>query len=155
MESTRVKFNLRGTVFETTTTTIQKSEFLCALVSGKFSPPDDDGSYFIDKSAKLFDRVLNYLSNVNYPYPEKYKSELDFYCINYDEEELHKNPQDKIVELEEAKLEIEQGKLKIESTKHKMDKMEKKKCIRDGCLDNTYQEKYSDTVWWVCSKHRN
>ena len=85
----RFKFNLRGTIFETTKETIEKSEFLRALINGKFSPPDDNGAYFIDRSAKLFDKVLNFLSDPNYEFNMKNKHELDFYCVNYEENDLY------------------------------------------------------------------
>ena len=36
-----------------------------------------------NRSAKLFKHVLNYMRDSDYPYPEKYKSELDYYEIEY------------------------------------------------------------------------
>jgi hypothetical protein len=63
-QSRRVKLNIGGIRFETTldTVTREKPTFLSSLVDGLFmQEPEEDGSYFIDRSPRYFDIVLDYL----------------------------------------------------------------------------------------------
>ena len=42
-------------------------------------------------STKIFVHVLNFLRDPNYPYPQKYYSELDYYLIKYTYAHLYNN----------------------------------------------------------------
>jgi len=58
----RVKLNIGGLRFETSTDTLQKSDWFGALMSGKFDvQADEDGYLFIDRDGTHFGIILNYL----------------------------------------------------------------------------------------------
>jgi hypothetical protein len=77
-----VKFNVGGQIFETTTSTIQRSHYLRTLINGQFSE-NINTTIFIDRSARLFEHVLCFLRNPEYDYPSKHRSELDFYGVEH------------------------------------------------------------------------
>jgi len=171
----RFTFNLRGKKFTTTHDTIQKSEYLKALVSGKFSPPDEDGSYFIDRDSKLFREVLKFITMKDYLFEKKYKDELDFYAIEYSDNQLHDNNQIliniqkylnagfcKLLDVEIANNELLKELIKISTEKGTIDreklnieKKEKKLCLYDGCIMHVVKElEYSKIIfYYYCNKH--
>jgi len=58
--STKITLNVGGTYYCATAATLAKSEMLSAYASGRW-PKDEDGDYFIDKSASKFSYVMKYL----------------------------------------------------------------------------------------------
>eukprot|EP00160_Parvularia_atlantis_P000519 Unigene10422_Nuclearia_a/m.31858 Unigene10422_Nuclearia_a/g.31858 ORF Unigene10422_Nuclearia_a/g.31858 Unigene10422_Nuclearia_a/m.31858 type:complete len:225 (-) Unigene10422_Nuclearia_a:95-769(-) len=68
--SQRVVFNVGGTRFETTAVTVAKhpGSMLAAMVSGTWATTADaDGSFFIDRSPKYFELILDYLRTDELP----------------------------------------------------------------------------------------
>ena len=60
---------------------ILKSEYFNCLF---LDNPELDklDSIYIDRSPHIFKHILAYIRDQSYPYPEKYKSELDYFLIN-------------------------------------------------------------------------
>jgi hypothetical protein len=81
-----IHFNVGGTLFSCYESTIQKSSKLWTVKqSVKFIDRINSEVIFIDRSAKIFEHVLNYLRDPTYLYPKKYLSELQYYNVTYDE----------------------------------------------------------------------
>lgn len=77
-----IKLNVGGKIFETTRSTLCKSQYFDILLSGKFNDTQKD-VIFIDRDSDIFKHVLRLLRNPLYEYPRKYNSELDYYMIDY------------------------------------------------------------------------
>jgi len=75
-----IKLNVGGTVFETTKDSLKNSTYLTSFIE-RWTKSNE--AIFIDRSPKIFEHVLAYLRDFNYPYPDKYSYELDFYGIKY------------------------------------------------------------------------
>lgn len=75
-----IRLNVGGQIFETTKETLLFSDYFKAFLTNW----THDKEIFIDRSPKLFEHVLCLLRDPSYPYPKKYKGELDFYQIKYD-----------------------------------------------------------------------
>lgn len=123
-----VKVNVGGTIFETTKDTLCRAP----LFKNLFDDVNDESVIFINRSAKLFTHVLALLIDNAYPYPKKYKNELDYYLIEYNDDSFH----DKLTLLEE----------KMNKIDDKLDGIDKKimVCFRDfisnNCCDDCGQE---------------
>lgn len=87
--SDMITFNVGGKVFVTTKSTIARSCFLSALVSGKYAESMSTPG-FIDRSPKGFVHILDFLRDVNYKVVERYQYELDYYGIDYKEENIYR-----------------------------------------------------------------
>ena len=74
-----VTINVGGTNFETTVSTLRKSQYLDRIISNEWNA--DNKPIKIDRSAVLFGHVLSFLRNPDYPYPRKHVGELDFYAV--------------------------------------------------------------------------
>ena len=83
MKNETIKFNVGGTLFETTFGTIKHSSFLNALCDIKWG--ENKEPIFIDRDSKHFKHVLAFLRDYRYPFPLKLYYELDFYGIKYNE----------------------------------------------------------------------
>jgi BTB/POZ domain len=63
--SKRVKLNVGGQLFETSTSTLTSVEgsYFHSLLSGRWAAPhaDNDGSYFIDRNPNMFHYILDFL----------------------------------------------------------------------------------------------
>jgi len=179
IEVKRFVFNVGGTKFMTTPTTIERSEYLKTLVSGKFSPPDEDGSYFIDRNPKLFEQVLEFLRNPGSQIKSKYKKELDFYCIDYTENDVYDHKEtyrmklsdninslndklDMLIKLEKENNnnnkinkinETDKINALITKEKHVMEKREKGLCLYPGCINKGYEMGNKIQVW-CCIQHK-
>ncbi len=68
--TTIIKLNVGGTFFDTTETTLQGSDFFKALLKNSQSMTKGaesiDGRYFVDRSGKAFEHVLNLLRDPEY-----------------------------------------------------------------------------------------
>ena len=78
-----VRLSVGGVLFETTKDTLSRSTYFNSLFN-RWNNNLDNKPYFIDRSGKLFEHILGYLRNPEYPYPWKHYAELDFYGIEYD-----------------------------------------------------------------------
>jgi BTB/POZ domain len=62
--ATRLVLNVGGQRFETSRTTLSKSPFFATYFSKRWdTKPDSDGSYFIDRSPRSFEYILEFLRN--------------------------------------------------------------------------------------------
>lgn len=77
-----IKLNVGGKIFETTRSTLCKSQYFDILLSGKFNDTQKD-VIFIDRDSGIFKHVLRLLRDPLYEYPRKYNSELDYYMIDH------------------------------------------------------------------------
>ena len=110
--------NVGGKIFETTRHTLTLSSYF----NSYFSRWNSQSIIFIDRSYKLFEHVLAYLRNPNYPFPVQHKDELDFYGINHDFGDY----KDQLSQLEEEIKRLK-GCLQTGS----------KPCKNDGCNNST------------------
>merc|ERR1719242_2127755 len=87
-----VNLNVGGAKFATTKSTLQKSGYFKALLSGKFGDKLQDGSYFIDKNGEYFKYLLEYMRSGYVAIPSAYASilqlEARFYQINLNLKEI-------------------------------------------------------------------
>lgn len=86
VSSSIVQLNIGGTKFETTEQTLSKSGYFKALLSGKHA--DKRKEYFIDRNARYFEYVLDYMRYGRVSIPSSYalmvQSEAAFYQIHMD-----------------------------------------------------------------------
>jgi hypothetical protein len=94
MQETRVKLNIGGNVFMTSTLTLtmESDSMLAAMFSGRHAlKPEDDGSYFLDRDGTHFRYILNYLRDGTFrtgtlPTSDEFLSELyteaEYYQLN-------------------------------------------------------------------------
>ena len=75
-----IKLNVGGTVFETTKDSLKNSTYLTSFVE-RWTKPNE--VIFIDRSPETFKHVISLLRDFNYPFPDEYLYELDFYGIKY------------------------------------------------------------------------
>ena len=92
---TTITINVCGKIFETDLITITKSVLFKNVIDDTGIP---DKPIFINRSPKLFEHVLAYIIDENYPFPMKYRSELDYFLIDYDPTLLY-NPDTKIEQM--------------------------------------------------------
>lgn len=98
-----VKLNIGGTIFTTFKSTLIKAEYFKSY----FERWDNNEEIFIDELPKLFEHVLCYLRNSNYPIAIEYYYLLDYYGIVYDKplEKKKKNKVNKVYEEMNTNLE--------------------------------------------------
>ena len=82
-----IKINVGGTIFETTVNTIKKINYFKYMLEA--TDFDFNTILFVDRSPHIFKHVLSLVRDLNYQYPLKYKSELDFYDMAYDINKLY------------------------------------------------------------------
>ena len=80
-----IKLNVGGTIFETTKLTLSPSSFFEKALSETWKK---DEILFVDRSPKIFEHVLCLMRDVNYEYPKKYLSELEFYGVKIKPQKL-------------------------------------------------------------------
>ncbi len=74
-----LKLNVGGHYFQTTSATLLKSGYFRNRVSEiTYSATE----YGIDRSGILFEHVINFMRDSNYPYPTIYYSELEYYDVD-------------------------------------------------------------------------
>ena len=74
-----INLNVGGIKFTTKLETLKK----IAYFANGLTDSDLTEEIFVDRSGKIFDHVLNIFRDPNSLFPTKYKSELDFYDIDY------------------------------------------------------------------------
>ena len=87
-----IKVNVGGEIFETTVSTLKKiNYFKYILEDTNFN---NTQIIFVNRSKHIFKHVLALAIDDNYSYPFKYKNELDFYDITYDDNKLYNSLKD-------------------------------------------------------------
>ena len=81
---TLVTLSLRGTLYKTYLETLKGSEILSARLSDRWGGKEE--VIFLDRSPRIFQHVLSYLRNSQYPFPKEFRFELEFFCIDFVEE---------------------------------------------------------------------
>jgi len=126
----QVTINVGGQLFTTTQTTLSSSSFFKTMFE-RWS--NQDKVEFIDRSPKLFEHVINFLRDPQYPYPNTHLSELDFYGIDHNiqsEEDRFDKFEAEIMELANVSFNIvEKFTKQIESLEHKIANLRNEHCI--------------------------
>lgn len=80
-----IKLNVGGIIFMTKYSTLipRSKYFMKLLINGDH--PVAPREIFIDRSPHIFKHVLSFLRDIDYHYPRKYRKELDFYEIYYED----------------------------------------------------------------------
>ena len=94
------KLNVGGTIFETTWSTLSNSGYFRSMYDRWVKcSSNTEKEIFIDSSPHLFKHIISLLRNPSYPYPLKYKHELDFYVIDFQGADIKINFYDPNAEL--------------------------------------------------------
>lgn len=141
-----ITLNVGGKTFMTRKSIIEKSEFF----RGMLEDISYKGEIFVDRSPLIFGHVLDCLRDKEYPYPSKYRSELDYFLIDlenvtlYDEDkttitaikelmntvkELEKNNEETLKEIKEELVELMNRIQSNGSTE---------KCSKQNCSNPSY-----------------
>ena len=83
---TTISVSVCGKIFEIDLEIIRRSALFANMIDDVGIP---DKPIFISRSPKLFEHVLAFLIDENYPFPLKYQSELKYYLIEYDPAKLY------------------------------------------------------------------
>ncbi|KAG5974847.1 hypothetical protein E4U55_007996 [Claviceps digitariae] len=68
VSDTRIKLLVGGRLFHTTKQTlVSESSYFASLLSGRWTPPLEDGAYFVDADPSLFEHILRYLRHSIFP----------------------------------------------------------------------------------------
>lgn len=118
-----VILNVQGQIFETNFNSLIKLSYFKDMFNDCGMPKE---TIFVDRSAHIFKHVLGIITDNLYPYPEKYKYELDFYGYDYRNLQFHTKHDDILKRLD-----------KIEN-----------KCSNIGCKN---ERSYSLTLF--CREH--
>ena len=81
-----ITISVSGKIFVIDLETITKSNLFKNIIDDIGIPTS---TLFINRSPKLFEHVLAYLIDENYPYPLKYQSELKYFLIDFDPNTLY------------------------------------------------------------------
>jgi hypothetical protein len=85
-----VILNVQGQTFETDYDTLTKIPYFKNMFEDCGQPTEP---VFVNRSSHMFKHVLAIITDDTYQYPGKYKSELDFYGIDYSKLTLYFRPQ--------------------------------------------------------------
>lgn len=80
MEDDLYKIDVSGKIYKINREILMKIPYFCNMIN---DTKINEKYIFVQRSPKIFDDVLSYVIDVNYPFPKKYYSELDFYGIEY------------------------------------------------------------------------
>lgn len=80
-----IVLNISGKIFHVPKDVLCRSP----LFNNMINDSEIDSVVVIERSSSLFKHVYAYLLDPQYPYPAKYRSELDYYLIEYDAEKLY------------------------------------------------------------------
>jgi hypothetical protein len=97
-----VVLNVQGQIFETKYETLIKIPYFKDMFE-TCGPPKE--IIFIDRPSHIFKHILSLTVNPFYKFPEKYVSELDFYCIDLKEITLYNKIPDKLMKLCDLNIE--------------------------------------------------
>lgn len=140
--ATIVKLNVGGKVFHTTTETLKRSGFFRQRMDELVSTA---GEYFIDRSSDMFEHVLNFLRDPDYPYPADYSYilELDRYDVDGKAEYKEKSKS-----INERLDNIDRGLDIIE----KVIKEPQKLCRNKGCANKRFRHEEKFDYCTSCGK---
>ena len=125
MSQQRIKSNVGGTIFETTSTTLSKSGFITTYLNNwNFIQQD---IVFIDRDPTAFSHALAFMRDSNHRVPMEYKYELEYLAVDYLPENLSRG----VGELEERKIGVEEERLTLQ-------KREQRVCIQSGCFKTAH-----------------
>jgi hypothetical protein len=82
-----ITLNVGGKIFETTYDTIIKIPYFKNMFGDCGELPKE--VVFVNRPAHTFKHVLALMMDPVYPFPKKYRYELDFYGIDYDKSKLY------------------------------------------------------------------
>jgi len=74
-----VTINVQGVIFQTNYENVIKIPYLKTKIE-QCTPPIE--TIFVDRPSHIFKHVLGVVTDKNYPYPEKYRYELEFYGVD-------------------------------------------------------------------------
>jgi len=107
-----ITLNVSGKIFKVSCDVICKSQLFNSILTDCII----DNETVINRSPKLFEHVYSYLLDDKYPYPKKYYSELDYYLVPYNMDELFDSNKLWIIEIEKMKNEISELKKNLAAT---------------------------------------
>ena len=81
--------NVGGTLFTTTLDTLNKSGYFSTMFNGAWKEKLNE-TIFIDRSPKGFQHILDFLRDPQYVIPFRYKYELEFYQVNYKDDNIER-----------------------------------------------------------------
>lgn len=84
--SSTIKVNASGTIFETTIPILKKIPYFLYLFE---DTTDYSDVIFLDRPAHIFKHVLAFALDDTYKFPAKYKTELDYFDMQYNESNLY------------------------------------------------------------------
>lgn len=116
-----IRLNVGGVIFETEYETIIKIPYFCAIEVCK----ETNEVIFINRSSHIFKHILGLAIDPLYPFPSKYKSELDFYGMNYDNLKLHEFENNVMTQFENIYEELQEIKHYLQTNNFL--------CIKRGC----------------------
>ena len=90
-----ISLNVGGTLFTTTLDTLNKSGYFSTMFSGAWKERLNE-TIFIDRSPKGFQHVLDFLRDPQYEVPARYKYELEFYKVNYEDNNIERKCNDPV-----------------------------------------------------------
>jgi hypothetical protein len=138
MDLTEIQVVIGHKIFYTTKDTLKKSTYFMGIL--EFDPTIKSITV-VDRSPKLFSKVLEFMRNNNYPYPSVLYQELDFYGVAYDKDSLY-NPDSKMLSklnILECRLNDLEHKIDVELSMLKQCHICGKKCTenRKYCNEHT------------------
>jgi hypothetical protein len=75
-----ITLNVQGQIFQIDYDTIIKIPYFNELFDACGIPTE---AIFIDRQPHIFKHILALMDNNLYPYPKKYRDELDYFAIDY------------------------------------------------------------------------
>lgn len=140
-----ITLNVSGRIFMTYKSVLSKSGLLGRML--------EDVKYkgetiFLGRHPVIFEHVLDCLLDEEYPYPSKYRSELDYFLIDRKSVNLY-NDLVTMRELEKIREDITELKNVIQ-----WEKSSTGKCEELYCSNPTYDEQYCSNHSSICSAMR-
>jgi hypothetical protein len=76
-----ITLNVQGQIFQTTYTTLINIPYFKNMFEDCCGNTNE--TITLNRPPHIFKHILSLATDPKYPYPEKYKFELDFFCFNY------------------------------------------------------------------------
>lgn len=104
MELDLYEIDVSGRIFKVNKEILMTIPYFCNMINDS---KIDSKNIFVQRLPNIFDHVLSYVIDDNYPFPKEHFYELDFYGIEYNKNKLFDKNDTLIKELTELKDEIE------------------------------------------------
>jgi hypothetical protein len=104
-----ITLNVQGHIFQTTYTTLINIPYFKNMFEDCGSPSKEGNpneTITLNRPAHIFKHILSLATDPKYPYPEKYKFELDFYGFDYDNVNFYRIRDDIIGDLLDVRRDI-------------------------------------------------